>query len=73
MMGINDAILKRAGAEVRSFISEGFRLVVKNDCPFSNYNFYKLRHWKNGNEIIVSVHHDHFDVRKNGIIVKTEP
>lgn len=37
---------------VKSFMEDGYQLVVKSSCP--TFAFYKLRHRLNGNVIVIS-------------------
>lgn len=54
-MGRNNFQLKTQAVlheRVKSFMEDGYQLVVKSSCP--TFAFYKLRHRLNGNVIIIS-------------------
>lgn len=54
-MGRNNFQLKTQAVlheRVKSFMEDGYQLVVKSSCPA--FAFYKLRHRLNGNVIVIS-------------------
>lgn len=54
-MGRNNFQLKTQSVlheRVKSFMEDGYQLVVKSSCP--TFAFYKLRHRLNGNVIVIS-------------------
>lgn len=61
---------KRVGEIVNSFLTENYQLVLKtSSLPFV---YVKLKHRKNGNEIIIKATQQEINIYKNQKLIKNE-